>query len=67
MEDPTSTKAYYESIIEELKLQSKPKLKLSNEDIQELAVSIADSIGQLDCWNENYDIVFNKIHEKYGI
>lgn len=58
-------KAYYESQIEELR--TKVKSKLSNEDIQELAVSIADGIGQLDNWNEIYDIAFNKIHEKYGI
>lgn len=68
--DNINTKAYYESMIEELKTNKKDNFKLSLDQINELAESIVNTLWsnhELINMEDSYDIVFNKIHEKYGI
>lgn len=66
----TGIKAYYESVIEELKTNKKNKFGLNRDEIEFLSEDIAEAYAsEIDhiYKEELKEIIFHKIHEKYGI
>jgi len=66
----TGIKAYYESVIEDLKTNKKNSLKLSLNEITDVTEAIVNTLWEnheLINIEDSYDIVFNEIHERYGI